>query len=138
MPRAFYMQPLIYFWQKKGLTNLKRKKLTTLSHKCYILHSTELYESTKTNSCIRNWLCRYFGIYPTDWSNICGYFYIDIVKVVRTVRTFDISIHLKRNESFSNFYFPFHFQYCISDNVCSGAKAYEISFVIDVIRYLVP
>ena len=134
MPRAFYMQPLIYFWQKKGLTNLKRKKLTTLSHKCYILHSTELYESTKTNICIRN-----FSVFIQQFGLIfCGYFNIDIVKVVRTVRTFDISIHLKRNESFSNFYFPFHFQYCISDNVCSGAKAYEISFVIDVIRYLVP
>ena len=135
MPRAFYMQPLIYFWQKKGLTNLKRKKLTTLSHKCYILHNTELYEPTKTNLCIRNWL---FRIYQTDWYNIFGYFYIQIVKVICTVRTLNISIHLRRNESFSNFYFPFYFQYCISDNGCAGAEAYEISFVIDVIRYLVP
>ena len=135
MPRAFYMQPLIYFWQKKGLTNLKRKKLTTLSHKCYILHSTELYESTKTNFCIWYWL---FRIYETACYNIFGYFYIQIVKVICTVRTLNISIHLRRNESFSNFYFPFYFQYCISDNGCAGAEAYEISFVIDVIRYLVP
>ena len=135
MPRAFYMQPLIYFWQKKGLTNSKEKKLTTLSHKCYILQSTESVLIYKNKPLYEKLIMQIFRIYATDWCNIYGYFYIHIVKVSSMVRTWNKVSTRREMKPFQTFIFLsiFNIAYLIMAALVQKHMKYLLSFWCDPI-----